>query len=790
MTARSGASLAIALASCLALAGFIAMTATVVALWGDGLHERGLLYLLGFAALMPLAAWQGAHRARALEQVLGPDATEVVAWLGAGLLLAALCLARLWAIELNAVAAVLAVLLAVSIWVGTAGRLWCRLSSRAVSQLARHRATVATAVAAIALGALYSFPVGVANEVVVAGVLVLAPVVLWGIRAAGRRRMSAPVSAAIDLAVLLALLLLVPALDLHARAGGAPGLTGLAVEEHMNYYLGPVNDVLHGRMVLVDTSSQYGVLPIYLLALWGKLAPLGYGAVGLLNGILFSLYFGCIYLILRLGRAPQILAASVLAVALVSSLFIVNGVDVSDLPQGGPLRHYLPLAIVCAWTAAARWPRLAPAAGAIAIAIVACSSIWSLELFAYSLFTLAALELFGARVLESPAESLSRRLTRRALVLAAAVGLAQLGYAVAVLLAAGELPDWRLYLAYFGTYSFGDYSSDTAALQPWALCLPIGFLYAGSAIALLILTARRHALLGRYPEAFTGLAGATAFGIADLTHLVPHFGSYVALSLSAPAFLVAGIWLWMAIDNWAVLAPRTRRLAWLACTWVCALLIAARWGGLAERLSYTPISYLAPGGDSLGAAVSRAWRSAPLDHRAAEGRRLVERHMADERDVLILTVPDLATAILLESRRADMLPLGHPVQSTLIADRIVGRLADSIAEIPAGTRMLTQRQLLRRPSPRDPLDQALGVFYFSRLAPIQEWALREIRRRFGLCTVASSRYGLTVVELRPRQGPSRRKGPGGSVRRASRHSAADRTRCQAPVSASTRTALP
>ena len=42
----------------------------------------------------------------------------------------------------------------------------------------------------------------------------------------------------------------------------------LSAQQHLDFFLGPANDVLHGRALLVDTASQYGVGSIYALAAW------------------------------------------------------------------------------------------------------------------------------------------------------------------------------------------------------------------------------------------------------------------------------------------------------------------------------------------------------------------------------------------------------------------------------------------------------------------------------------------------------------------------------------------
>ena len=43
--------------------------------------------------------------------------------------------------------------------------------------------------------------------------------------------------------------------------------TGI-IQFHHDFLLGPANEVLDGRAMLVGTASQYGVSSIYLLAAW------------------------------------------------------------------------------------------------------------------------------------------------------------------------------------------------------------------------------------------------------------------------------------------------------------------------------------------------------------------------------------------------------------------------------------------------------------------------------------------------------------------------------------------
>jgi len=95
----------------------------------------------------------------------------------------------------------------------------------------------------------------------------------------------------------------------------SPPLLALAGRIHEGFYLGPLNDMLHGRAMLVDTSSQYGVGVYYFLAGFFQIAPLGYGALGLLAGFLTALQFALAYCVLRLAGVARTLAIPTIVAA-------------------------------------------------------------------------------------------------------------------------------------------------------------------------------------------------------------------------------------------------------------------------------------------------------------------------------------------------------------------------------------------------------------------------------------------------------------------------------------------
>ena len=209
------------------------------------------------------------------------------------------------------------------------------------------------------------------------------------------------------------------------------------IQFHHDFFLGPVNEVLHGGAVLVDTASQYGVGSLYFLAGWFELAPIGYGTFGFLDGVLFGLFFAAAYCVLRIAGTPRLLASGGVALGVVALIYNLE-YSVGSLPQHGPLRFGLPMVAVLAAAVEERWPahgRLALTAQFLAVAL---SSVWALEAFAYTAATFGAIACFRAWAL--PYGGRRASLVRTGAVAVAACVAAHLVLAAATLAASGSFP--------------------------------------------------------------------------------------------------------------------------------------------------------------------------------------------------------------------------------------------------------------------------------------------------------------------------------------------------------------
>ena len=125
---------------------------------------------------------------------------------------------------------------------------------------------------------------------------------------------------------------------------------------HQDFLIGPANQVLGGSPMLVESASQYGVGSILFLVAWFKLVPIGYGTFALLDGVLTAFCFVAGYCILRMtGRRVRSRAFALFVGVVV--LVLNRPYPIGGLPQEGPLRFGLPIALILVTVAGARWRR-------------------------------------------------------------------------------------------------------------------------------------------------------------------------------------------------------------------------------------------------------------------------------------------------------------------------------------------------------------------------------------------------------------------------------------------------
>ena len=445
---------------------------------------------------------------------------------------------------------------------------------------------------------------------------------------------------AIDAGIVALVVLAVTDLVVFSRESGLAAFQASVAKSHQDFLLGPTNEVLHGGAVLVDAASQYGIGPIYLLAGWFQIAPIGYGTIGLLDGLLFGLVFAAGYCLLRLSGTSRLLAAASLVLAVVVLAYNLL-YSVGSLPNHGPIRFGLPVILILAAAVEARWPHRSGAARATQLVVVGLSSVWSLEAFAYTVATFAGLICFQA--FTRPAPGRLAWLARRAALGLAACGATHVLFVAGTLAAVGELPDYGWYLAFLEAFLFDEVGDITYDFSRWSPGLAVGAGYAASAAALVLLLRRRSELVDRERVTLIALAGTTAYGIALFSYFVDRSNNEILPYVSMPLLLAGTLWLSLLLRG-ALGGSRNARAGGLAFALSLALLLfATAWSSVDERFPRSALGHLVPGGDSARPALDRLWDLPPIDGRApqgetparplhARGSPRADTHMAGSRD--------------------------------------------------------------------------------------------------------------------------------------------------------------
>lgn len=718
-------------------------------------HDEGTewaLFAVAFGLLLPAAVavvWMLAGRPGK-----GPGADRLGAFAAlSGLALAAVLLAARIADWLGAeagAAILLALVAAWAVFTAAAAVQLRRRQPRSFPRWTRERpgAWVATALVPVAVLAFIGERLPDASTLLPSVALGAAFCVLY-MTLRSRLALSPRAVLALDVGAVLAILLLVSDVSVYTSAEATEPdseLTGGSLAgwlpTHHNPFLGPANDVLHGRAVLVDTYSQYGVGNIYFLAGLFELVPIGYGTMGLLVAAGLALQYALGYAAVRIAGVSPFLAAIALGAAIVASVFHSIGAP-SAFPSLGAQRWLFAYAVILLAVIAARRPDRAPALRGASIALLAVSAVWSFEAFVFSAATFATATAYEAAVSEGSGGQRLRRLGRW-------WGLAALGclaawtiLALGTLAAAGELPDLSGYVALLSAYGVESLGGVLAAPW-WPGIFFAGFLFA-SAVVLLAVAAFRPGFEAANRPAMVAVATLTAFAIANFTYLVRVSWDDPVLRSILPALLLGALWIHLA-ERAGEAIPRVVRTATAALgLWFAALLVVQGWEDLTDRADRSPLVKALPRiGGSISEDLSRTWENPPLDPRAAAAERLLDAHWAGESRALVLLHPELGPEALIRSGRANLLPIDYLLQAEQAREETADRLVPALENLEAGTLMLTERFYLTPGARRD------YIVEDSEALPLEKLVLRRIRQRFRLEPLASAPPDLVVVRLTPR----------------------------------------
>ena len=694
-TDRAGFGPTLTLVVTLAVAAFLALMAVIVmvshpqvaglgAFAGrvnqQNQSAKSLLYLAAFAVILPAAVIMVPRLADAIAGSANAPSLPLLAAVLAGSLAAVLILVRLssalpWSDGLKSLLSgvvVWSLAAAVALVRAASERPWpALLRLRSASRTAAVAAGVllfGTLLCLTSAGSLHALPLALGALVAVG---LMAAVARLRMPSAGRWP-----GRAVETGFVVLLALAIANVVVFKTSGSLPNIYAPpgVIQNQQDYLLGSANQLLGGGALLLNVPvSQYGVGLVYFLGAWFHLVPIGYGTLGFLDSVLTVLFYIAGYCVLRSAGVARPLAIGTVAVAVVALVYGLQ-YPVGSLPETGPLRFGLPMGLVLARVAAARWPRHSRGADAISFCLVGISAVWAFEAFAYTVLVLAAIAATQAWL--RPAGRRRRWLLQQAALALGACVSAHVVLALATLVGTGQLPDWGQYLDYLNSFLLGGEAGLISyGFSPWSPGIAVDGAAFASAAALLLLVRRSPAVARTRPPILIGLAGTTTYAIALVSYTDNRSSTYLLLYVALPLVLAGALWLAVALELPRGSSPLARHGGLGFALAVVLLLISAAWPSVSTNFSQTALARAYPGG-GLRSALHRLWHPPPIDPRAPAGVRLLDRYLPGKRVLILLpTVPDLGVEILMRSRRVNSMFIGDPVDDSLVFSAWMPRLA-------------------------------------------------------------------------------------------------------------------
>ncbi len=318
-----------------------------VLMFGAGESKRLELWVLGFAVALPLGTLLGTRQQRRLAAIPRAIARWALAF-GASLLMLGLVLlyllervSQLGLLDTGRAKLVVLGLLAMAAYAVT------ELAARRPTIFGRLQARPAWAPVVVGVSAIVimtmlflpaprpgrPFPSPARIGVGLIAVLVLAAVILAAVLVLDRRTPRAWRRRLFDVGVCVVLAMVVFVVKLPMPAED--------FIHHHDFYLGPVNDMAHGRTMLVDVWAQYGVGIYYALLAAFSVLPLNHGGFVLLIGTLVASQYLLVYATLRIAIRSQALVTAMMGAAVMSNIFAPTSWYAVH-PSQGHLRFGLP----------------------------------------------------------------------------------------------------------------------------------------------------------------------------------------------------------------------------------------------------------------------------------------------------------------------------------------------------------------------------------------------------------------------------------------------------------------
>jgi hypothetical protein len=423
---------------------------------------------------------------------------------------------------------------------------------------------------------------------------------------------------------------------------------------HQNFYLGPANQILHGRTVGVDLHNQYGVLVHYFLAACAGLGlmELSHAGFSRFNHLLLAMMILAVFALLR--RMLKTPLTPFAGLALLVLVYLGMHRPVAALPSLGPLRFGPAVLLLIAAYFRNRGGKRAVRLGLECLAL-ALAALWSLETMIYALSAYLFLLVLESWCEAGGAEAFFTGLKSRLFRAAATLAAAGCGLYLFTRFRSGSLPRRDIYLDYVTYYAVTGFAAlPIAFFGNWLLLVLVCF-FALVALAVGLMQ-------GQKPGNDARVAAAMAvLGAVEFSYFL-HRSHPDALVALAPPVVVAGFY-WL--DQALLKAAADRHKLFWTSAFFAGLLTAASvmqacWPQFKRHLRAEPAAGL--WGQWRGVTVFSAGDEKWMD-RAAD---MLRRNFSGTDRVAALMPWKYDVSVMLRSGKSHLYPVGNFLQEDTV----------------------------------------------------------------------------------------------------------------------------
>lgn len=500
---------------------------------------------------------------------------------------------------------------------------------------------------------------------------------------------------------------------------------------HFNYYLGPINDYLNGKTILVDSFSQYGTGVILFLSLIYKITflPVSYYSFSFILMVLTFTQFVLEYLLLLRITKSSILSAIALAVILFISFYTPAG-SYYLLPASGPLRFGLPILLMFVVVVRIENLKYARLLKWVELILVGFSAVWSIETFVYT-----TAMYFGILAHESLSETdglkqATPKFFLKIFYMILAQVVTTLLLSGLILLRSGELPNWGVYLEYFGVYSVEKHL--TSLIEQWSSWAIVIGIYFASLVSIFFVFVYNKKL---FASTKVRLAfGLTMLGIAQFSYFLGRSSLLYLAVVSYPAVMLVFSWAkWMS--SIALIPSAFRRSSIYVFYLAIILIFYAYFPVFYSRLSDTVLmavpTTLLEAASGSPITLKKPYRlilyPGPSECRVAEAIQEIKKYAPQENRVLVFISPEMTTEVYMLSKRSNVFPLSNPDQDGILRSNLA-RVENFPYDINDGSLLVIE------------VDE-------NTLMPIQQVAVDRLERSFNLRLLEKTECGLAAYRL-------------------------------------------